>query len=67
MKIGTAFLVVLVAVGLSGCVDNGRYEIAASGNGAGVFRLDKQTGEVCRFVSFYENNEGVLRKEACSQ
>lgn len=67
MKITATSLVVLSALGLSGCVDNGRYEIATSGSGAGVFRLDKQTGEVCQFVSTYENNENVLQKRACNK
>lgn len=67
MKIVTAFLVVLVAVGLSGCVDNGRYEIADATNGYEIFRLDKQTGEICQFVATRENNKNVLQKKACNK
>jgi len=67
MKFVTLCVAVVIALGLSGCIDTGRYEIDSSANGIGVFRLDKQTGEICQFVSTYENNETVLQKRACNK
>ncbi|MDP1557760.1 MAG: hypothetical protein Q8K59_05055 [Nitrosomonas sp.] len=67
MKVVAPSLVVLIAVGLSGCIDTGRYEIDSSGDRGEVFRLDKQTGEICRFSSTYENSGFVFKKRACDK
>lgn len=67
MKLVTTSLVVVIAFGLSGCIDTGRYEIDSSGDSGEVFRLDKQTSEVCRFSSTYENNGVVFKKRACDK
>lgn len=42
--------VILIGLGLSGC-DSERYEIVVSttNGGTSVFRLDKKTGEICKF------------------
>jgi len=66
MRIVAASLAVVIAFGLSGCVDNGRYEIADATNGYEIFRLDKQTGEICQFVATHEDNKNVLQKRACT-
>jgi hypothetical protein len=67
MKVTTTSLVVISALCLSACIDTGRYEIADATNGYEIFRLDKQTGEICQFVATRENNENVLQKRACSK
>lgn len=38
--------VVLLAFGLAGCEQPGRYQIAMASNVSGVFRLDTKTGEI---------------------
>ena len=67
MKFVITSLAVVTAFGLSGCIDTGRYEIDSSGNGGEVFRLDKQTGEICRFSSTYESAGVFFKKRACDK
>lgn len=67
MKLVTIPLIAVIALGLSGCIDTGRYEIASSDNGIAVFRLDKQTGEICQFVMTYESKETVLQNRGCNK
>ena len=39
-------LIGLAVLALSGCDQNGRYQIAMASNVSGVFRLDTKTGEI---------------------
>jgi hypothetical protein len=68
MKFVSTSLVVVTVFSLSGCIDTDRYEIDSSGGNSGeVFRLDKQTGEICRFSSTYESSGVVFKKRACDK
>ena len=63
MKLVIISLTVVIAFGLSGCIDTGRYEIDSSSDGGEVFRLDKKTGEICRFSAGFADSDGVIFKK----